>query len=153
MLSYIHEESPFQEVCLLYSTKLPSKHPDRAEVLFLPRILELFRTTSPNLERKNHVYFFFTGAWDSPQISDQDEFLRSLSLSTDSESETYLPIRAWGNRIDEAALSRAIGTSYEQTHSSVFYVCGPPDMTDSIVKYLREQDYVAPERVLCEKWW
>ena len=36
---------------------------------------------------------------------------------------------------------------------SVFYVCGPPDMTDELVDNLKQQPNVAEKRVLCEKWW
>jgi Na+-transporting NADH:ubiquinone oxidoreductase subunit NqrF len=41
----------------------------------------------------------------------------------------------------------------EQRPFSVFYVCGPPDMTDSIVQQLKDTDGVVPEQVFCEKWW
>jgi NAD(P)H-flavin reductase len=40
-----------------------------------------------------------------------------------------------------------------EAKSTVFYVCGPPDMTDEIVEFLKAQDAVDPDKVLCEKWW
>ncbi|KAK6437265.1 hypothetical protein LTR95_006547 [Oleoguttula sp. CCFEE 5521] len=36
---------------------------------------------------------------------------------------------------------------------TVVYVCGMPAMTDDFVGFLTRQEGMAPERVLCEKWW
>ena len=63
-----------------------------------------------------------------------------------------MPVIAWTHRINDIALSSAVGNKDDAKHT-VFYVCGPPTMTDEIVQYLKDQPNVAPERVLCEKWW
>ena len=77
--------------------------------------------------------------------------LMSLTLPK-IDSDTQVPVTAWTHRIDDIALSSAVG-SKKEAQSTVFYVCGPPDMTDSIVKFLKEQENVNPKKVLCEKWW
>ncbi|KAF2271142.1 hypothetical protein CC78DRAFT_557164 [Lojkania enalia] len=131
ILSYIRQEQPLLDVRFLYSTKISSKGAQQGEVLFLPRILNLLSTPSgAERQGKSRLELFLTGTWDG--IGDFGSVLTQ--------------------RIDEAALSRAID-SQEKRQSSIFYVCGPRDMTDSIVEHLRGQDNIAPEQVLCEKWW
>ncbi|KAF2034535.1 hypothetical protein EK21DRAFT_56737 [Setomelanomma holmii] len=154
MMSYINENYPNLEVRLLYSTKVPSYETGPDEVLFLPRILDLFRI--PRSEStKDRVELFFTGTWDGTLIDKRDaapiQPLMSLTLPK-MEAETEVPVAAWTHRIDDIALSSAVGNKAE-TKSTVFYVCGPPDMTDEIVQFLKEQQNVVPEHVLCEKWW
>jgi hypothetical protein len=68
------------------------------------------------------------------------------------DSDTEVPVIAWTHRINDIALSSAIGNK-EEAKATVFYVCGPPDMTDEVVAFLKEQQNVVPEHVLCEKWW
>lgn len=41
----------------------------------------------------------------------------------------------------------------EKRHNTVSYVCGPPRMTDYVVSFLKSQDGIIEENVLCEKWW
>jgi ferredoxin-NADP reductase len=154
MLSYIHQHYPNLEVRLLYSTKVPSRETDPSEVLFLTRILDVFRI--PRSETtKDRVELFFTGTWDGSEMGINNEApiqpLMGLTLPQ-IDSETEVPVLAWTHRINEPALDSAIGDQ-KQARQSVFYVCGPPDMTDEIVKYLKEQKTVTPKRVLCEKWW
>lgn len=154
MLSYINENYPNLEVRILYSTKVPSHETGPDEVLFLTRIMDLFRM--PRFERtKDRVELFFTGTWDGTQIGKRGEApiqpLMSLTLPQ-IDSKTEVPVTAWTHRIDDLALSSAVGNKAE-AKNTVFYVCGPPAMTDEMVKFLKEQDAVDPERVLCEKWW
>ncbi|KAF2476376.1 uncharacterized protein BDR25DRAFT_210488 [Lindgomyces ingoldianus] len=155
MLSYIREENvPLDHVRLLYSTKLPSKTSTKSEVLFLPRILDLFCTSKPP-PRQNHrdrLELFFTGTLDGSLLCCNEDVLFQSFVLPGFESEGNLPVVAWGGRINEHALSSAVGNEKERG-SAVFYVCGPPDMTDSIVQYLKDRENVAPESVLCEKWW
>jgi hypothetical protein len=154
MLSYIHHTYANLEVRILYSTKVPSHETGPDEVLFLPRILDLFRI--PRSEKtKDRVELYFTGTWDGTQIGKRDEApiqpLMSLTLPK-IDLDTEVPVVAWTHRIDDIALSSAIGDQ-EEAQSTVFYVCGPPDMTDEIVAFLKQQKHVIPEHVLCEKWW
>ncbi|KAL5117714.1 hypothetical protein ACEQ8H_004324 [Pleosporales sp. CAS-2024a] len=154
MLSYINENYANLEVRILYSTKVPSHKTGPDEVLFLPRIMDLFRM--PRFARtKDRVELFFTGTWDGTQIGKRGEApiqpLMSLTLPQ-IDSETEVPVTAWTHRIDDLALSSAVGTKAE-AKSTVFYVCGPPAMTDEMVGFLKAQDAVDADKVLCEKWW
>ncbi|CAO2657768.1 Nn.00g038940.m01.CDS01 [Neocucurbitaria sp. VM-36] len=154
MLSYINHTYPNLEVRLLYSTKVPSRETDQSEVLYLPEIIDLFRIPRTESTR-DRIELFFTGTRDGSDMGTDNEApinpLMALTLPN-IDSHTEVPVLAWTHRIDESALSSAIGDE-KQAQSSVFYVCGPPDMTDDIVKILKEQEHVKPERVLCEKWW
>jgi hypothetical protein len=154
MLSYIHQNYPNLEVRILYSTKVPSRETGPTEVLFLPEILDLFRI--PRTENtRDRVELFFTGTWDGSSMDTHGDApiqpLMSLTLPN-IDSETEVPVTAWTHRIDDLALASAIGDK-NQAKSTVFYVCGPPDMTDEFVKFLKDQNNVIPERVFCEKWW
>jgi ferredoxin-NADP reductase len=147
MISHICHESPSLEVSLLYSTKVPSNNPAPSEVLFLPEILDLFRA-----RRTAFLELFFTGTWDGTTLSHEDDFIQSLIVQPEQERRNYVPTVVWTSRIQKPTLYGAVGPPHERA-SSVFYVCGPPEMTDSIVQQLRETDGVASEHVLCEKWW
>lgn len=154
MLSYAHENYPNLEVRVLYSTKVPSRETDPTEVLFLPEMLELFRI--PRSETtKDRLELFFTGTVDGSDMGTQNEApirpLMALTLPK-IDSDTEVPVLAWTHRIDETALTSAVGNQ-TQARQSVFYVCGPPDMTDELVDYLKQQPIVVEKRILCEKWW
>lgn len=151
MLSHVCEECPSLEVRLLYSTKLPSENPDRSEVLFLPQILDLFQKRRVST-RKTAIDLFFTGTSDSSQLSHESPFVRSFLPQPKEEGDINVPITVWPKRIEGSSLYNAVGSHMER-RASVFYVCGPPNMTDAIVQHLRDQDGIASERVLCEKWW
>ncbi|KAH7109061.1 hypothetical protein B0J11DRAFT_586667 [Dendryphion nanum] len=154
ILSHLRQHgNPPSEVSLFYSTKLPSADPESSEVLFLPRILDAYETSASTEAEglKGQLELFFTGSWENAPVSPNNGLLRSLQ-SRDKAKYKRAIIEAQIGRIDEAALKRALG-DHHQRQSSVFYVCGPPEMTDSIVEYLGKQDNVSPDRVLCEKWW
>jgi hypothetical protein len=136
--------TPSLTLRFLYSTKLPSGNPSNAEVLFLPQLLELFHEQKDGSDDSG-LELFFTGSWDGSLISQDSEFVRSLGNSSGSLVMT--------DRIsDTSRLSSALGPE-SQRATSVWYVCGPPQMTDSIVEFLRQQPGVVSELVLCEKWW
>lgn len=144
ILSHIRAEQPNLDVRFLYSTKLPSRNAQQSEILFLPRILDLLNTRGSEGHDNSRLELFLTGTWDGTSLPDGDELQRSFDLSGFGNALT--------SRIDEAALIRAVECP-EKRQSSVFYVCGPPDMTDSIVEQLCKQEHIGSERVLCEKWW
>lgn len=147
MISHICQDNPSLEVSLLYSTKLPSYNLDISELLFLPQILDLFRT-----RRTRFLELFFTGTWDGTLLSSGDDFIRKLIVQPELDRKDYVPYVVRTRRIQKSDLLRALGPTDERS-SSVFYVCGPPEMTDSVVEQLRESEGVERERVLCEKWW
>lgn len=151
MLAHIRQESPDLQVHFAYSTKLPSKDPNTSEILFLPQILGHLR--SPLMpDPQTHLELFFTGTWDGSQLTSENDFIQSLQALPNIDGRTVLLVSVRTDRIDEASLSRSVGTHSER-QSSAYYVCGPPEMTDRIVDFLRKQDGVISERVLCEKWW
>ena len=154
MMSYINQNYPNLEVRLLYSTKVPSKETNQEEVLFLPKIISLFRIQRSE-STKDRIELFFTGTWDCSEFDRSNDQpiqpLMSLTLPN-LDSATEVPITAWTHRIDDIALSSAAGNKDDAKHT-VFYVCGPPEMTDDITQYLTEREKIEPERVLVEKWW
>lgn len=147
ILSVILKEDPSLEVTLMYSTKLPSKSPKPEEVLFLPRVLELFSSAHAlsDHQGKNRIELFFTGLEEDDDYPDFNEILDSLHTPD-------LPIVISPNRMAALDVSIAVGSKEEQ-RSSVFYVCGPPAMTDEITKFIRRHHDIDMGRVLCEKWW
>lgn len=154
MLTHIHEQHSPIETRLLYSTKTPSKDTQPSEVLFLPELLDLFQKPRSN-PSKDRIELFLTGTWDGTKLNRKDDEpihpLMSLTLPK-LFADTEVPVVAWTHRIEDIALSSAVGNR-DEARSSVFYVCGPPEMTDSIVDFLKIQEPIHPERVLCEKWW
>lgn len=154
MLTYINQNDPDLEVRLLYSTKVPSRVTEPSEVLFLQAILDLFRIPR-SASTKNRIELFYTGTRDGSEMGttegDLIHPLMSLTLpNIDAVSE--VPVMAWTHRVDDIALSSAVGDQKE-AQATLFYVCGPPVMTDGIVGFLKQQEDVVPGRVLCEKWW
>lgn len=153
MLSHINEEDTPVEVRILYSTKVPSSDTGPDEVLFLTRLLDLFRKPR-SYPTKNCIELFLTGTWDGAPLNRKNDEpihpLMSLTLPQ-IQSDTEVPVTAWTHRIDDTAMASAVGKEEEARHT-VFYVCGPAEMTDTIVEYLEEQKHVEKERVLCEKW-
>ncbi|KAF2109652.1 hypothetical protein BDV96DRAFT_604543 [Lophiotrema nucula] len=141
ILSHIREEHPSLRVHFLYSTKLPRTNPNPAEVLFLPRILHILEMAD---EGSLALDLFFTGSGDGLVLALDDAFVASLTRGNS--------VRFCTHRIDEAALARAVG-DMDERKSSVYYVCGPPVMTDDLVDHIRGQDQVSPGYVSCEKWW
>ncbi|KAL6712643.1 hypothetical protein ACN47E_000520 [Coniothyrium glycines] len=154
MLSYINQEHADLETRLLYSTKVPSRETNPTEVLFLNDMLELFRIPR-SASTKDRIELFYTGTWDGSDMGTRSDALihplMSLTLPQMC-SDSEVPVTAWTHRIDDSALRSAVG-SEKAARSTVFYVCGPPDMSDSIVKFITEQPAVVEEHVLCEKWW
>jgi hypothetical protein len=149
ILSHISYEAPALEVRFLYSTKLPSRGPARAEILFLPRLLDVFHIPG---NRSSRLDLFFSGTWDGNAPSLEDEFVRSFGLTRGGQPDTSLPVTVRTGRIDKEALSNAVGDRQARL-SSVFYICGLPEMTDDTVQFLCETEGVVSQHVLCEKWW
>ena len=155
MLSYAHENYSNLEVRVVYSTKVPSRETNPTEVLFLPEMLELFRIPRSETTKRPSRAFFLRAQSMGPDMGTQNATpispLMALTLPK-IDSDTEVPVLAWTHRIDETALSSAVGNQTMAQHS-VFYVCGPPDMTDELVDHLKQQPNVMENRVLCEKWW
>ncbi|KAF9735346.1 NADH-cytochrome b-5 reductase [Paraphaeosphaeria minitans] len=154
MLSHINEQEVEPEVRILYSSKVPSSDTQPEEVLFLTRLLDLFRKPRTH-STKNCIELFLTGTWDGAPLNRRNDEpihpLMSLTLPQ-IQSDTEVPVTAWTHRIDDTALASAVGNA-DEAQGTVFYVCGPTEMTDTIVDWLQKQRHVDAERVFCEKWW
>ncbi|KAF2501569.1 hypothetical protein BU16DRAFT_556048 [Lophium mytilinum] len=137
ILSHIRESNvQLDELRFIYATKISKQDPKESEILFLPRLLDNFKLphTSNDGPRKERLDLFFTGHQGN------------LELAKD------LPPQTQFRRLGDRDIEEAAGTVQEK-QSSLFYVCGPPTMTDHIVDFLKKQDSVRPDHVLCEKWW
>ena len=67
-----------------------------------------------------------------------------------------LPNKTFARRITDNDLVRALDgyrDGDKDRSNTVCYVCGPPRFTDESVAFLKRQDGMADERVMCEKWW
>jgi hypothetical protein len=144
MISHISQQNLSLEVRLLYSTKVPYGDLEIQKFLFLPRIVELARN------RRLFLELFLTGSSDANRIEFGSMLIGGLMSGSDQKYPS--PIKLRRQRIATEDLRVAAGDR-EMRATSVFYVCGPPEMTDGIVQQLHETDGIAPERVFCEKWW
>lgn len=121
------------EVELLYSVKV-SKDPKNvavSEILFLERLADLFRTFERGL-----LKLFLTGTANGDG-----------SLEWQGGRIAYRGRRIMDRDLEEALGSRGV------RKETVCYVCGVPEMTDSIVGWLSRAEGMSAERVFCEKWW
>jgi hypothetical protein len=92
--------------------------------------------------------------------ADPNITLRLFLTGTGSEGRIEhgrLPNDTYARRISLPDLLHALDGYQEPAEDrrlrTICYVCGPQHMTDTFVDYLSRQPGMAPERVLCEKWW
>ncbi|CAG7979114.1 unnamed protein product [Penicillium nalgiovense] len=150
MLSHLNNNEPHTAnptIHILYSSRLPQGQGTGSadaildQILFLPRLRQIIR--SQESSHRLHISL--------------DLFLTDLASSSDllsSGSPSDLKIHP--DRISDHDLrSAAVGTGGElDSQGTVCYVCGPPDMTDSIVEKLVEiLGDGGKQRVFFEKWW
>jgi hypothetical protein len=151
MLSHLNNNEPHtpnpKTIHILYSSRLPQDQGTGSadaildQILFLPRLRQIIR--SQESSHRLHISL--------------DLFLTDLSSSSDllsSGSPSDLKIHP--DRISYHDLrSAAVGPGGElDSQGTVCYVCGPPDMTDSIVEKLVEMlGNGGEQRVFFEKWW
>ncbi|CAK4031626.1 oxidoreductase NAD-binding domain-containing 1 [Lecanosticta acicola] len=127
-----------REVHFVYASKATSDL-DPHKILFLPRLQDLIAAEAdPSVT----LSMFLTGTGYDGVIE-----------------HGKLPNRTYGRRINRSDLLNALD-GYQQNVSgakhrdkTACYVCGPPRMTDELVEFLRKQEGMTDERVLCEKWW
>ncbi|KAI9737122.1 MAG: hypothetical protein M1834_000713 [Cirrosporium novae-zelandiae] len=167
ILSHLHQTSSLPEkVWVLYSIRSPCSSPSEltlSSVLFLPRLYEIART-----------------AGSQPSNLDTSRVQISLHLTSIGHHENILSsasVNPWYPlictryaRITQADILTAVDDSVEhflQTRESqaktspkkepkkhtVAYVCGPQEMTDSVVKTLQGLENMDADKVFCERWW
>ncbi len=122
------------DVKFLYMTR---NLPDPREILFLPRLVEVFRSLGENGDLK----LFLTNRTETSNKKDEDSlFIDGISV----------PMRR--SRIGEEDLEDALGKA-DARSGTVCYVCGVPSMTDSFVERLKAAEGMEEQNVFSEKWW
>jgi NAD(P)H-flavin reductase len=148
ILAHLHQSGcQLKHVHMLYSTKLPSNLCTPSEVLFLPRLLDIFESSvaTDQVPRRN-LQLFLTSTLDGSTLQSLDVPALFSEIASSSVSVSV-------GRITDADLLTVAGEGPKERGSSVYYVCGPPDMTDHVVQFLQSQKDVIADQVLCEKWW
>ncbi|KAL4910612.1 hypothetical protein BDW74DRAFT_172084 [Aspergillus multicolor] len=151
MLSHLNNNDESTGLChpslnihVLYSSKLPeseSTNPESAldQILFLRRLREIIRAQSQCQRLRINV----------------DLFLSNLDQSSSLLSQPPKDVAIHSRRINHDDLTRTVtGTDTKFTsNDTVCYVCGPPQMTDEVVKTATELLNGQKDRVFFEKWW
>ncbi|EGX92593.1 Riboflavin synthase-like beta-barrel [Cordyceps militaris CM01] len=137
MLGYVADQDDNLSIQLsvMYSTREPEDG-DLGEVLFLDRILNLFRTGRVS----GNVKLFLT---------------RPASHIYDRTADETGGIDVRFGRIEGGDLLSEISSGGSK-ESTLVYICGPPAMTDSFVDLLTAPDVatvISAARVKSEKWW
>ena len=147
---------PFDHVRFLYATRIPQYQPKITEILFLSRLLKIFQSLGLKISRRDEeergrLELYLTGGYTgrlmSSNVSKNSVDEKGDLKVENATSYTYF------RRIKDDDLQSAVGFDKQARESSLYYVCGPLEMTDYVVEYIGKQDSVDPERVLCEKWW
>lgn len=147
---------PLDHVRFLYATRIPRYQPKITEILFLSRLSSIFQSFGlknyrQDEEERGRLELYLTGGYARHPIS-LNVSKNSVDEKEDLEVENATSY-TYFRRIKDDDLQSAVGFDKQARESSLYYVCGPPEMTDYIVEHIRKQDSVDPERVLCEKWW
>ena len=146
---------PLDHVRFLYATRIPQYQPKITEILFLSRLSSIFQSfglkNSRQDEERGRLELYLTGGYTRRLIS-SNVSKNSVGEKEDLKVENMTSY-TYFRRIKDDDLQSAVGFDKQARESSLYYVCGPPEMTDRIVEYIRKQYSVDPERVLCEKWW
>ena len=132
ILSHLNYQQAFpSSTKLIYSCRTPKQ--DLKEILFLDRLNEILCRPSQEL----HLYLTGDGH-PKGNLEPQDPEFPCVHLSR----RRFLP---------DDLLSCL--PSPEKRPNTVVYVCGPPQMTDEVVEFLKGLEGMLEGRVLCEKWW
>jgi NAD(P)H-flavin reductase len=125
----LHDQYKPVEAHILYSTKVDKNLVHSNEILFLHRL----KNYEEHHPERMSVTLFITG--DYEKLEDSEE----------------LPWH-FTRRLTKADVLTVLG-GFGKRQRTVCYVCGPPSMTDELVRFLRSLDGLEASRVLCEKWW
>ncbi|KAF1815426.1 ferredoxin reductase-like protein [Eremomyces bilateralis CBS 781.70] len=137
MLTHLSISGPFpRKVHIIYSTKCePLISPP--EILFLPRLIALADRHPSDLYLQLHVTSIERAKSSVEKLWACDH----LRLQFGRVKRVAIANVVEGWRREEVSPKRSVG-----------YVCGPPAMTDKMVKCLKDMG-LPKERVFCEKWW
>lgn len=81
------------------------------------------------------------------QVSDKLKIVGKTTDKVEEDCSRSAVMRVHARRINTDDLD----VEEKQRDDSVYYICGPPAMTDELVQYL--EPIVGKEQVLYEKWW
>ncbi|KAJ5496078.1 hypothetical protein N7539_001194 [Penicillium diatomitis] len=153
ILAHLNNESstsPPLHVHLLYSSRLPPGHTAahkssespsiedlESQILFLPRIRSIIRSQQQARRLRVSLDLFLTPASSSEQVSVESP----ADLTEDGTKGPFRAVHGQDGKRD--------------SRESVAYVCGPPQMTDTMVEML--EIIMGAEggksRIFYEKWW
>ncbi|OAL67443.1 hypothetical protein A7C99_1307 [Trichophyton rubrum] len=113
------------------------------------------------LDEIKNIVFVAGGVDRLQQISRDWNRAKDNTNSLDLQlflTNSYLENRGvHSRRIEAGDLHKAVGGSDELRSGTICYVCGPPVMTDELVKeletFIGSEDDKTRKRVLYEKWW
>ena len=146
MLSHINNNEPGTQtpdtIHILYTSRLPRGETMQErldQVLFLPRLRQIVRSQETSHRLRMSLDLFLT---------DVDPSVDLVSAASDMVIHSA---RIGDRDLRSAVSNKDGGTSSEDT---VCYVCGPPQMTDSIVERLKGMlGEGGDKRIFFEKWW
>ncbi|KID73030.1 Armadillo-like helical, partial [Metarhizium brunneum ARSEF 3297] len=142
MLSYIAETDGFSklDVSVFYTSKLPDRG-GLESILFVQRIAALFADGRV----KGTFKMYLTG---SPESLQRFKRCRKAHCVMDNNVEVQ------EGRLSAAELCPDPRNGDQS--SSLFYICGPPTMTDSLFTSLTSGDSglnISPAQIMIERWW
>ncbi|KAF2764610.1 hypothetical protein EJ03DRAFT_331719 [Teratosphaeria nubilosa] len=128
-----------KEIHFLYGTKA-GPEVDPKTILFLPRLMDLIAIAD---SKDVTLRLFLTGTGDVGRI--ENGKLLNLTFARRMNADDLV------NALD-GFKNASLGAQYDRA-GALCYVCGPQKMTDETVDFLRQQEGMTDDRVLCEKWW
>lgn len=141
MMSFLAEMKYDLEVQLLYASKVPEE--GARAILFFERLTKLFGEG----KLKGKLQVFTTNVLDSSPSS--------ISEIQEAIKETYSTINfnIQRRRFTLDDVKASVGS--DDRTGKLVYICGPPTMTDEMLKGLTCSDDIELEssRVMIEKWW
>ena len=132
ILSHLNHRQAFpSSTKLIYSCRTPKQ--DLKEILFLDRLNKIFCRPTQDLR----LYLTGDGRPEG---------------NVELQGPEYPCVRLFRRRFLPDDLINCLPYP-ERRHATVVYVCGPPQMTDQVVEFLKGLEGMSEDRVLCEKWW
>ena len=148
ILSHLEEQGPWpKSIHFLYSCRLPASE-DLDSILFLDRLREILvqshreRSELSKIDKKLCIYL--TGIAPEKQATTHEKAIHDYAA--------HNRLEVYERRFTHEDIVDVLGPE-ERREKTVAYICGPPSMTDEVVETLRNVRGMAPDKVLCEKWW
>jgi ferredoxin-NADP reductase len=145
--------SILRHICNSYDKQYNSDKPTVTLVISVRSLLDIpySKELTSIVQHHNNITIQFTFSSEEPaKLSPTISIaITKSSGGTDTiDIDTMNLWNGWTGRLDESKLS-SLDINFE---SSVFFLCGPPAMVDSIDKSLTLKG-ANPEQILYDKWW